>query len=45
LWNDLGLALERENRKDESLREMQDAVRLDPDLKEAQADLTCLKSH
>lgn len=41
----LGLALEKENRKEEALREIQDAVRMDPDLKEAQTDLKRLKNH
>ena len=41
----LGLALEKENRREEALREIQEAVRMDPDLKEAQNDLKRLKNH
>jgi len=41
----LGSALDRENRKEEALRELQAAVEMDPDLKEAQTDLKRLKSH
>ena len=41
----LGLALEKENRKEEALREIQAAVKMDPDMKEAQTDLKRVKNH
>jgi tetratricopeptide (TPR) repeat protein len=41
----LGLALEKENRKEEALREIQAAVKMDPNLKEAQSDLKRVKNH
>lgn len=41
----LGLALEKENRKDEALREIQAAAKMDPDMKEARTDLKRVKNH
>jgi tetratricopeptide (TPR) repeat protein len=41
----LGLALERENRREEAVREMQEAVRMDRSLKQAIIDLARLKGH
>jgi tetratricopeptide (TPR) repeat protein len=41
----LGLALDRENRREEAVGEIQEAVRMDPSLKQAKIDLARLKSH
>ena len=40
----LGLALEKQGRKQEAIQEIQTAVQMKPDLKEAQKDLKLLKS-